>query len=499
MYTEHTNPNSATAIKCFQATLGRLHSNVPYDRIILDQFFIKTMAPLLPDLIWETIFRKLPIKDQLTVCKMSDRGARLVRAANRHVKTIVICNWFTPKEIEKKVNSLSLASTPSMQLALATGGNQFAPFDDYPITTVHPSKWAYLKLRRCQLLDSDTVESLVNAFSAVTDLKFFGDESVSCKNLTALLQHSQWLLTTGTRFELMEINDIDEIDSNVNVEITFRESVDNWNLNCHFLPIVNNAEVLCQQMANAMAFIPADVTLKTMTDERLFPAHKFVLKLRSSVFAAMFSGDFVENQAEKPIEIFELSGQVMEAMLAYIYCRSFNGWKEIAGELAVAADMYDIQPLYKLCTGILWSKITINNAVNNFYYADLLNLTSKKLKIARFIVENKKNIEETESWKEITEERRDWLKKQFLTWATANTRRLGPYSLRLQSPWRRALAVAQMKPDLAALCRATLTYIYLTVSQMSNRGAQLVRAANRHVNNNGHLKLAFSRKHKMQF
>ena len=103
--------------------------------------------------------------------------------------------------------------------------------------------------------------------------------------------------------------------------------------------MVNNAEVLCQQMANAMASIPADVTLKTMTDERLFPAHKFVLKLRSSVFAAMFSGDFVENQMEKPIEIFEISGQVMEAMLAYIYCRSFDGWKEIAGELAVAADM----------------------------------------------------------------------------------------------------------------------------------------------------------------
>ena len=68
--------------------------------------------------------------------------------------------------------------------------------------------------------------------------------------------------------------------------------------------------------------------------------------------------------------------------------------------------------MYKLCTGILWSKITINNAVNNFYYADLLNLTSEKLNIARFIVNKKKKIEKTESWKEITEERRDWLENK---------------------------------------------------------------------------------------
>ena len=137
----------------------------------------------------------------------------------------------------------------------------------------------------------------------------------------------------------MEIYELDDIILSISVRITFRESEDSWNLGCNFSPMVNNAEVLCQQLANAMVSIPADVTLKTMTDERLFPAHKLILKLRSSVFAAMFSGEFVENQTKKPIKIFEISGQVMEAMLAYIYCRSFDGWKEIAGELAMAADM----------------------------------------------------------------------------------------------------------------------------------------------------------------
>ncbi|KAH9388386.1 hypothetical protein TYRP_023554 [Tyrophagus putrescentiae] len=79
-----------------------------------------------------------------------------------------------------------------MQLALAAGGDLFVPFDDYPITTVHPSKWACLKLDFNQLLDPKTIESIVNAFSAVTDLKFVGSRNASCKNLTALLQHPQW-------------------------------------------------------------------------------------------------------------------------------------------------------------------------------------------------------------------------------------------------------------------------------------------------------------------
>ncbi|KAH9388384.1 hypothetical protein TYRP_023552 [Tyrophagus putrescentiae] len=150
MYTEHTNPNFATVIKCFRATL-----------------------------------------DQLTVSKMSLRGAQLVRAANRHV-SMVIVSLADLNDVEKAVNQLSLASTPSMQLALAAGGDQVVPFDDYPKTTVHPSKWAFLKLSFDQLLDPETIESIVNTFSAVTDLKFIGRKTVSCKNLTALLQHSQW-------------------------------------------------------------------------------------------------------------------------------------------------------------------------------------------------------------------------------------------------------------------------------------------------------------------
>ena len=124
----------------------------------------------------------------------------------------------------------------------------------------------------------------------------------------------------------------------INLEFTFKESADDWNSHLSLEP-VNHAEVLCQQMANLTNSLPSDVTLKTMSDGQLFPAHKFILQMRSPVFAAMFSGDFVENKEKKPVEICEISGPVMKAMLAYVYCKPFENWKMMAGELAVAADM----------------------------------------------------------------------------------------------------------------------------------------------------------------
>ncbi|KAH9391687.1 hypothetical protein TYRP_022705, partial [Tyrophagus putrescentiae] len=153
---------------------------------------IRAMLFSLPYLVWEKIFEKLPVQDQLNIAKVCTRGEENVRNFNRFVTTMVISNWATPEKIENAIHRLSLASAPSMQLALSAGGDQFEPFADYPLTTAPPSQWAYLELLPGQLLDSDTIESIVNTFPAIIDLKFFGYGDASCKNLTALLQHPQW-------------------------------------------------------------------------------------------------------------------------------------------------------------------------------------------------------------------------------------------------------------------------------------------------------------------
>ncbi|KAH9399343.1 hypothetical protein TYRP_018258, partial [Tyrophagus putrescentiae] len=184
------------------------------------------MTSSLPNELWSMILKKLPVEDQLNVSKMSLESAELVQAANIKVKTLVITNCACRHEVQREVDNLSLASMPSMQLALSARGNQFEPFDDYPKTTDHPNKWGYLQLDIIELLDPQTIDLIVFAFSAVTDLKFFVCGSITvCKNLTAFLEHTEWQSTlsslmihwaTYIKFSKNDLNTVGQLITAVN-------------------------------------------------------------------------------------------------------------------------------------------------------------------------------------------------------------------------------------------------------------------------------------------
>ncbi|KAH9399898.1 hypothetical protein TYRP_017466 [Tyrophagus putrescentiae] len=103
-YSEDTNPSISTALECFRATLPLLHP-------------AEAMPPRrpLPDLCLIAVMKMLTPNDQLKTAQMSPRCAKLVRAANRPVKMLVISDsdYFDGEEIKYNINSLSLASTPS--------------------------------------------------------------------------------------------------------------------------------------------------------------------------------------------------------------------------------------------------------------------------------------------------------------------------------------------------------------------------------------------------
>ena len=135
----------------------------------------------LPDLCLIAVMKMLTPNDQLKTAQMSPRCAVLVRAANRRVKMLVITRSKDFGWIENRINRHSLASIPSMQL-LPAGGE---PFPDYPMTTSRISKWNCLLVDKDQHLDQPTVEQIVNAFSAVTDLKLNMFHKFNRKNLIA--------------------------------------------------------------------------------------------------------------------------------------------------------------------------------------------------------------------------------------------------------------------------------------------------------------------------
>ncbi len=144
----------------------------------------------LPDLDLISVFKMLTPNEQLVASKMSPRCAVLVRAANRRVKRLVITAWFYQKlrNLKYILNSFSLASNPSMQLLKDIPGETFP---DYPMTT-HLSEWNILRLDQLQLIDTDTIEQIVNIFSAVTELKFMTNSNRHIDTLVSLLQHPNW-------------------------------------------------------------------------------------------------------------------------------------------------------------------------------------------------------------------------------------------------------------------------------------------------------------------
>ncbi len=263
--------------------------------------------------------------------------------------TTIFFNWENNDSCDYHPESGVFGSKKTLfyiSLKCATDSDDFEDEDEDSDYTQEEDFDVYFKLAESSIKKKVFIESLSISANGSEKSVFHNKGIFSC----FYLKNSQFdtffpitVITTTTPLKTTSVTFNPESDyfegfGTISVEITFRELEDGWNSQNSMAPI-NHAEVLCRQLANITSTSPTDVTLKTMSDGKMFPAHKLILKMRSPVFAAMFSGDFVENKAEKPVEIFEISGPVMEAMLAYMYCKPFENWKMMAGELATAADM----------------------------------------------------------------------------------------------------------------------------------------------------------------
>lgn len=130
----------------------------------------------------------------------------------------------------------------------------------------------------------------------------------------------------------------ESVDKLFNIEVTFEEEKDEGETT-RVEPIIDHAGKFTAHMSTLRLDVSStDMTLLTTADGRSFPAHKLILSARSPVFGAMFrNGEFTENQ-KKLVEIDDISGEVMEALLKYVYELNVKGIEGIADKLLVAAD-----------------------------------------------------------------------------------------------------------------------------------------------------------------
>ncbi|XP_015910000.2 speckle-type POZ protein-like [Parasteatoda tepidariorum] len=130
----------------------------------------------------------------------------------------------------------------------------------------------------------------------------------------------------------------------------------------------------------------SDVTTRCKNDE--FPAHRLVLKVRSPVFAAMFDQDMLENKTGV-VDIADMDGKTLKAFLEFLYTDKVDKLDyDIAKNLILTADKYQVPSLVDMCASFLISIISIENVCEIIAIADMINCKNLKSFALNFIKVN---------------------------------------------------------------------------------------------------------------
>lgn len=139
-----------------------------------------------------------------------------------------------------------------------------------------------------------------------------------------------------------------------------------------------------------------DITL--LVGQQSLRAHKAILVARSPVFAAMFEHNMKERKQNR-VTIVDVEYNVLREMLVYIYTDESPNMKDMANELLVVADKYDLPGLKIMCEEYLGLALTVENAADMLVFADMHCAKQLKARSIQFVSVNAKDISKTESWK----------------------------------------------------------------------------------------------------
>ena len=144
----------------------------------------------------------------------------------------------------------------------------------------------------------------------------------------------------------------------------------------------------------------SDVKIKCK--RKAFFCHRAILSARSPYFMAMFQADTLENKTRK-VYIRDFKAKVVSEMLHYIYKGTVSSEGvfmeiEMAKELLVAADKYQLDLLKQLCEVQLQSSLNASNCIELLIFGDTHQAKTLKEGALQSIVMNE--IIGTETYKD---------------------------------------------------------------------------------------------------
>lgn len=158
--------------------------------------------------------------------------------------------------------------------------------------------------------------------------------------------------------------------------------------------------------------IPGDVTL-VVADKEICKAHKAILMARSPVFVNMFTCDMLEKKTNM-VEIKDIESETFQGLLLFVYTGKMQVTDVIkSAALLTAADKYAIDELKSLCEDNLIRNLGIDTAADILILTELVRSERLKTKAMNFILANKNQVIETDSYKDMIKSHVHFVEEMF--------------------------------------------------------------------------------------
>ncbi|KAL6639639.1 hypothetical protein ACP70R_023369 [Stipagrostis hirtigluma subsp. patula] len=137
-------------------------------------------------------------------------------------------------------------------------------------------------------------------------------------------------------------------------------------------------------------------------DTPAVPAHRVILASRSPVFRAMLENEMEESRSGV-IKIYDVSYDVLRAFVHYMYTAEALLDEQMASDLLVLAEKYEVKHLKAYCEKFITSKVNNDSAIAHYAFAH--RHSAKQLLEASLsvILDNMSTLADREEYKELVE------------------------------------------------------------------------------------------------
>lgn len=140
---------------------------------------------------------------------------------------------------------------------------------------------------------------------------------------------------------------------------------------------------------------------KIIVGSHTFNVHKCILDVRSEFFSAMFNSEMKE-KSENKVKISDVSPEVMQELLRFIYTGRVNNMSNLKMELLVASDKYMIEDLKNMCEEALIQGLKNENVPTMILFAEKYSARNLKAASLKFFTIHKKEIMTTNGFANIS-------------------------------------------------------------------------------------------------